>query len=191
MEEFKLFLELGFKHVLDIEGYDHVLFLLALAVPYVLESWKKVLFLVTVFTVGHSISLLLAAYNIVAINSSLVEFLIPVTIGIAAVYNIATAGKTTFNNKVGLVFFTTLFFGIVHGLGFSGYYKMIIGRREGKLAPLLEFALGIELAQVLIVLVVLILGTLAQHVLKVAKRDWVLVLSAIVIGLIIPMLLER
>jgi len=191
MEQFKLFLELGLTHVLDINGYDHVLFLMVLAAPYLFANWKRILLLVTVFTLGHTLSLLLAAYNVVSVQSSLVEFLIPVTIGVAAVYNIVTAGKTQTNDKAGVLFFTTLFFGIIHGLGFSGYFKMIIGKSEDKLIPLLEFALGIEIAQAIIVIAMLILATIVQTFLRVSRRDWVLVVSAIVVGLIIPMLLER
>ncbi|MFD0964440.1 HupE/UreJ family protein [Pseudofulvibacter geojedonensis] len=191
MEQFKLFLELGLTHVLDINGYDHVLFLMVLAAPYLFSNWKKILLLVTVFTVGHTLSLILAAFEVVSVKSSLVEFLIPVTIGVAAVYNIITAGKNQTNDKVGVLFFTTLFFGVIHGLGFSNYFRMIIGRSEEKIVPLLEFALGIEIAQVLIVVAMLILATLFQTFLRVTRKDWVLVVSSIVIGLIIPMLLER
>lgn len=191
MEQFKLFLELGLTHVLDINGYDHVLFLMVLAAPYLFSNWKKILLLVTVFTVGHTLSLILAAYEVVSVKSSLVEFLIPVTIGIAAIYNIVIAGRGQTNDKVGVLFFTTLFFGVIHGLGFSNYFRMIIGRTEEKIVPLLEFALGIEIAQALIVVAMLILATLFQNFLKVSRKDWVLVVSAIVIGLIIPMLLER
>ena len=191
MEQFKLFLELGYKHVLDINGYDHILFLMVLAVPYLLENWKKVLFLVTAFTVGHCMALFLSVYGIVNVKSSLVEFLIPVTIAIAAIYNIIIAKKSITQQKIGLYFFSTLFFGIIHGLGFSGYFKLMIGRQEDKLMPLLEFALGIEIAQVIIVIIVLLLGMVMQTLFKVSKRDWILVMSSIVIGLVTPMLLER
>lgn len=191
MEELKLFFELGLTHVLDIEGYDHVLFLMVLAVPYLFSNWKRILLLVTIFTIGHSISLVLSVYKIVSVNSSLVEFLIPVTIGITALYNLFTAGKSNDKEKIGVVSLITLFFGIIHGLGFSGYFKMIIGKSEFKFFPLLEFALGIEVAQVIVVLVVLLLGGLLQNFFRISKRDWVLIISSIVIGLIIPMLLER
>lgn len=191
MEQLQLFFELGLTHVLDINGYDHVLFLAALAAPYLFSNWKKVLFLVTVFTVGHTISLVLSSYGVVKVNSGLVEFIIPVTIAITAGYNILSAGKTIQNTKVGVVFFITLFFGIIHGLGFSNYFKMVIGAERNKLMPLLEFALGVETAQVIIVTVVLALASIVQNVLNISKRDWVMVLSSIIIGLVIPMLLTR
>jgi len=191
MEELKLFFELGLTHVLDIEGYDHVLFLIVLAAPYLFSNWKKVLFLVTVFTIGHSISLILSSYNVVSVNSGLVEFVIPVTIAITALFNIFSSGKVVGNTKIGLVFFTTLFFGIIHGLGFSSYFKMIVGNTEYKFIPLIEFALGVEVAQIIVVIAVLALASVAQNILSISKRDWVLVISSITLGLVIPMLLSR
>jgi len=191
MEQLKLFFELGLTHVLDFNGYDHVLFLLVLAAPYLFSNWKKVLFLVTVFTVGHSVSLILSSYNIISINSGLVEFVIPVTIAVTALFNIFSSGKMIGNTKIGLVFFVTLFFGVIHGLGFSSYFKMIVGNTDYKFIPLIEFALGVEVAQIIVVMVVLVLATIAQNILSISKRDWVLVVSSITIGLVIPMLLSR
>ena len=191
MEQLKLFFELGLTHVLDINGYDHVLFLIVLAAPYLFSNWKKVLFLVTVFTIGHTISLILSSYNIVSVNSGLVEFVIPVTIAITALFNVFSSGKMIGNTKIGVVFFMTLFFGIVHGLGFSGYFKMIVGNTDYKFIPLMEFALGVEAAQIIIVVVVLVLASIAQNILNISKRDWVLVISSITLGLVIPMLLSR
>jgi len=191
MEQLKLFFELGLTHVLDFNGYDHVLFLLVLAAPYLFSNWKKVLFLVTVFTVGHSISLILSSYNVISINSGLVEFVIPVTIAVTAMFNIFSSGKMIGNTKIGLVFFVTLFFGVIHGLGFSSYFKMIVGNTDYKFIPLIEFALGVEAAQIIVVMAVLVLATIAQNILSISKRDWVLVVSSITLGLVIPMLLSR
>jgi hypothetical protein len=191
MEQLKLFFELGLTHVLDINGYDHILFLIVLAAPYLFSSWKKVLLLVSVFTIGHTISLFLSSYNLVVVNSSLVEFVIPVTIAVTAIFNIITSGRVSQNSKIGLMFFVTLVFGIIHGLGFSNYFKMIIGSSKFKFMPLIEFALGVELAQVIVVVLVLVLGGIAQSFLNISKKDWVLVLSSITLGLAIPMLLTR
>lgn len=191
MEQLQLFFELGLTHVLDINGYDHILFLAALAAPYLFSNWKKVLFLVTVFTVGHTISLVLSSYNLVKINSDLVEFLIPITIAITALFNILSQGKIIKDTKVGIIFFITLFFGIIHGLGFSNYFKMIIGQTDYKFLPLIEFALGVEAAQVIIVIAVLLLGAVCQNVLNVSKKIWIIVVSSIIIGLVVPMLLSR
>ncbi len=191
MEQLKLFFELGFTHVLDINGYDHIIFLIALTAPYLFSSWKKVLILVSVFTIGHTISLFLSSYNLVTVNSGLVEFVIPVTIAVTAIFNIVTSGKVSQNSKIGLMFFVTLIFGIIHGLGFSNYFKMIIGSSKFKFVPLIEFALGVEVAQVIVVLFVLLLGGIAQNLFNISKKDWVLVLSSITLGLAIPMLLSR
>lgn len=182
--------EYGMNHVLDINGYDHVLFLIVLSVPYLFKDWKRVLLLVTVFTLGHTLSLILAAYNVVSVNGKLVEFLIPITILIVALYNVFTAGKNAQKEKIGVIFFSTLFFGLVHGLGFAREFRMLVGQSDNKLITLLEFALGIELAQIIIVFVVLFLGFIMQTVFRFSKRDWIMVISAVVVGLVIPMIIN-
>lgn len=191
LDNFWFNVQYGMNHVLDINAYDHVLFLVVLTVPYMFKDWKRVLLLVTMFTLGHTISLILAVYGVISINSSLVEFLIPITILIVALYNVFTAGKKAPSEKIGILFFSTLFFGLVHGLGFASEFKMFVGRSSNKLLPLVEFALGIELAQIIIVFVVLFLGFICQTVFRFSKRDWIMVLSAIVIGLVIPMLINN
>lgn len=190
LENFWFNVKYGIDHVLDPNGYDHVLFLMILAVPYVFKDWKRVLLLVSMFTLGHTLSLIFAAYDVVSVNGKLVEFLIPVTILIGAIYNVFTAGKKDAGNKVGLLFFTTLFFGLIHGLGFAREFKMFAGQSQNKIELLIEFALGIEIAQVIIVFVVLFLGFLCQTIFRFSRRYWVMVLSAIVIGLVIPMIIE-
>lgn len=188
MDSFLFFLKEGLFHVLDWNAYDHILFLIALAVVYDFRNWKKVLWLITLFTIGHTISLLLATYKIVAVNSSWIEFLIPVTILITALFNIFYARNTTKNTKTNTNLFFALFFGLLHGLGFSSYFKMLIGSSSSKLIPLLEFALGIEIAQIIIVFIVLLLGFVFQTIFRFSKRDWILIISSIVIGVTIPML---
>lgn len=190
LENFWFNVQYGLNHVLDINGYDHVLFLMVLAVPYLFKDWKRVLILVSTFTLGHTLSLVLATYGIISVNGTLVEFLIPITILITAIYNVFTAGKKDKGNKIGLYFFTTLFFGLVHGLGFAREFRMFVGQTENKLKLLIEFALGIELAQVIIVFVVLFIGFLGQTLFRFSRRDWVMVISSIVVGLVIPMILQ-
>ena len=164
LDNFWFNVKIGIDHILDINGYDHVLFLMVLAVPYVFKDWKRVLVLVSLFTIGHTISLL-----------------------ITAVYNVFTAGKKERNNKIGVLFITTLFFGLIHGLGFAREAKML--GDEGSIAFLLEFAIGIEIAQIIVVFIILFLGFLFQTIFRFSRRDWVMVLSAIVIGLVIPMII--
>lgn len=190
LDNFWFNVQYGMNHVLDINAYDHVLFLIVLTVPYMFKDWKRVLLLVSIFTLGHTLSLVMASYGIVSVNANLVEFLIPVTIMIVALYNVFTAGKKAPSEKVGLLFLSTLFFGLIHGLGFAREFTMFIGKTDSKLLPLVEFALGIELAQIIIVFVVLFLGFLCQTIFRFSKRDWVVVLSAIVVGLVIPMLIQ-
>lgn len=190
MTQFWLYFNLGLHHVLDIQAFDHILFLIALLVPYSFKNWKRVLLLVTLFTIGHTLSLLLSVYNIVSVNTSLVELLILITIFITALYHLFTAGKTT-DNVVSFISIITLFFGIIHGLGFSTYFKTILPRSASdKLVPLLEFALGIEAAQVLVVIALFIISYAIQTIFRFSKRDWALVLSALVLGAVIPMLLQ-
>ncbi|WP_299116071.1 HupE/UreJ family protein [uncultured Winogradskyella sp.] len=191
MDQFWFNVKYGLNHVLDINGYDHVLFLMVLAVPYLFKDWKRVLLLVSLFTLGHTLSLVLAAYDYVSINGKTVEFLIPITIIIAAIYNVFTAGKKKESTKISVLFLTALAFGIIHGLGFAREFAMVFGDAENKPLALLEFALGIELAQIIIVFVILFLGFLCQTIFRVSKRDWALVVSSIVIGLVIPILLAN
>jgi hypothetical protein len=191
MSEFWIYFQIGLKHVLDINAYDHVLFLIALTVPYLFKEWKRILLLVSVFTIGHTLALLLSVYGIITIKVNLVEFLIPITILITAIFHLFTAGKTSKNDGVNLIFMVTLFFGIIHGLGFSNYFKTILGGTPtSKLLPLGEFALGIEAAQLVVVFVVLIISYIVQTVFRFSKRDWGLVMSAFVIGVVIPMIVE-
>jgi hypothetical protein len=190
LENFWFNVEYGINHVLDINAYDHVLFLIVLSIPYVFKDWKRVFLLVSMFTLGHTLSLVLAAYSVVTANVTMVEFLIPITILVVALFNVFTSGKGAQREKVGVLFLSTLFFGLVHGLGFAREFKMLLGDTDNKLVLLLEFALGIELAQVIIVFVVLFLGYIVQTIFRLTKRDWIMVISAIVVGLVIPMILN-
>jgi hypothetical protein len=190
MNDFTLYFKMGLYHVLDFSAYDHILFLIVLTVVFSFHQLKKVLWLVTLFTIGHSITLALSAYGILKIKMDLIEFLIPLTIFITAVVNIFTAKEySSGKENTNLIF--AAFFGLIHGLGFSNYFKMMIGKEEDKLFPLLEFALGIETAQIIIVVGILIIATVLQSFFKVSKRDWILVCSSIVIGFSVQMMVDR
>ena len=186
MSDFWLYLKLGLTHVLDWQAYDHIVFLIVLIAAYNFSNWKRIFILVSLFTIGHTASLLLANYSVVTVSSKWIEFLIPVTILVAAIYNLFTSGKINRSEKVGLFYVITVFFGLIHGFGFATYYKMITGGNE--ILPLFEFALGIEFAQLIIVTIVLISSFIFQSIFRFNKRDWVLVVSSIVIGVVIPML---
>lgn len=191
MSQFWLYFRLGLEHVLDWNAYDHILFLIVLVAAYSFHTWKRVLWLVTIFTLGHTISLFLSVYEIVIVDSTWVEFLIPLTILITAVFNMINARKKESKNNISILYLTTAFFGIIHGLGFSTYFKMIASGTDSVFLPLLEFALGIETAQIIVVLCVMIVGFILQNMLRVKRRDWILVISALVIGIILPILKEN
>lgn len=177
-------------HVLNVNAYDHILFLIVLTVPYLFKDWKRVLFLVTIFVLGHSVSLAFATYGVITVSNKWIEFLIPMTILIIALVNVFTAGKKTQNEKVGMLFFITLFYGLIHGLGFVNAFEAAIGKSQSKLISLLEISLGIEIGQLIVVFIILFLGFLSQTLFRFSKRDWVMVISAIVVGLLIPMLIK-
>ena len=162
----------GVFHVLNLNAYDHILFLIVLAVPYLFKDWKRVLLLVTVFTLGHCVSLALTAYDVISVNVNLVEFLIPLTILVVALFNVFTAGKKSHNSKVGLLFFATLFFGLVHGLGFVGIFKKMISASENKLIALLEIGLGIEVGQLFIVALFMLALYIYSKFLKGEHLKW-------------------
>lgn len=190
MDDFTLYFKMGLHHVLDFSAYDHILFLIVLAVVFNFNQWKKVLWLVTLFTLGHSITLALSAFEILRIQVDIIEFLIPLTIFITGLVNIITINKTPKENEnINLLF--ALFFGLIHGLGFSNYFKMMVGREEDKLFPLVEFALGIEAAQIIIVLGVLSIGALILSIKKIKREYWILINSSIVILISIKMMFER
>jgi len=191
MNEFLLYFNLGLNHVLDINAYDHILFFIALMVPYTFRDIKNILILITIFTIGHTSSLILAVFGIVSVNSVIVEFLIPVTILLTAIYYLYIVRHNIKHPNNTIIRSITLGFGLVHGLGFSNYFKAILpGNASDKLIPLLEFALGIEAAQILVVILVLILGVFAYKVLKFTPRDWALTLAVFVIGVVTPMLIN-
>ena len=191
MSDFWIYFQIGLHHVLDINAYDHVLFLIAMTVPYAFKDWSRVLLLVSIFTIGHTIALILSVFGIIVVKVNLIEFMIPITILFTALYNLFTSGKSSKNNSISIIGFVTLFFGIIHGLGFSNYFKTILsGSPQSKLLPLGEFALGIEAAQLIVVLVVLIISYLIQTVFRFSKRDFTLVLSSFVIGVVIPLIIN-
>lgn len=191
MTDFWIYFNIGLKHVLNCYAYDHILFLVALTIPYEIKSWKRLLILISLFTAGHSLALFLSVFNVVSIKATVVEFLIPITILMAAFYTIATSIKS--NKKDGITFtgIITVFFGIIHGLGFSNYFNNILaGKPTDKLLPLTEFALGIESAQIIVVIATLLVTYMVLTLTKFSKRDWTLVVSAFIIGVVVPIILQ-
>ena len=190
MSDFWLLVELGFSHVWDWQGYDHLLFLAALCLPFSPRHWKSLLWLITCFIIGHSLSLILASLEVVAVSSVWIEFLIPVSIAATAVYNMIYARAVWVRNNQ-LVMWVTLFFGVVHGFGFAGYFELIRDVDQPLWSSLLFFALGIESAQIVLGALMLLLSFVLLNVLGRNRRDWVLVVSSVIIGILLPIIIER
>ena len=189
LDSFLNFLELGLYHIVDFSSYDHILFLAIITLPYVYKDWKQLLVLVSFFTIGHTLSLLLGVYDIINFNANLVEWVIPFTIIMIALYNIFTAGKTSSNSKSIIISCLVLFFGLVHGLAFANSFESLVKIGGSQFLSILEFALGLELGQFIIIFCVLFFGFLGQTIFRFSKRDWVMVFSSIIIGLMIPLIL--
>ena len=191
MSEFWIYFNIGLKHVLDVFAYDHILFLLALTVPYDFKDWKRILLLVSLFTLGHSLALLLSVFNIIILKVNVVELLIPITILITSVYNLINSGKSSKKDSITFIAIITVFFGIIHGLGFANYFNGILeGKPTDKFIPLTEFALGIECSQIIVVIIALLLSFMVQTLFKFSKRDWTLTMSAFIVGVVIPMIIQ-
>jgi len=188
MNEFYLYLKLGLEHILDINGYDHILFVLALCAIYLASDWKKILVLVTAFTVGHSVTLALATFQVLKVNSDLIEMLIPVTILITALSNIFRSKSTRPAHYLNNNYILALFFGLIHGMGFSNYLRALLGKDSGILKQLFAFNVGLEVGQIIIVGIFMLLTFILVTVLGVRHRDWNLVVSSAIAGVSIMLI---
>ena len=188
LDSFLKFLELGLYHIVSFKSYDHILFLVVLTVPYFFRDWKRLLLLVSSFTLGHTLSLLLGVYDIINLKANVTEWLMPFTIIIMAIYNVFTAGKSSKYGNPVIIFSLVLFFGFIHGLGFANAFESLVSSSESTLLSILEFALGIEVGQFVIVFCILFLGFLGQTIFRFSLRDWVMVISSVVIGLMLPLI---
>lgn len=184
---FKTYLELGFTHILDLQGIDHILFLIVLTLPFSLKNWKKVVVLATAFTIGHSLTLALAALDIIGTNSQLIEILIAVSIFITALINLIKPIHREGDNMKSS-YILALVFGLIHGLGFSNFFKSLFGD-ESIIVPLLSFNLGVECAQVLVVIVCLLVSWIVCQ--KMYKNYWTYLGSIIIALLSLKMIIER
>jgi HupE / UreJ protein len=191
MSEFLAYFQIGLHHVLNSQAYDHLLFLVALTIPYALKDWKKVVLLSFLFTIGHTASLILAIFEIVVVKTALLEFSILLTILATAFFNFFKVGKSFKNDSISVLGLITFIFGIIHGLGFSNYLKSLLeGAPTEKLVPTLEFAIGIEAAQIIIIVSVLLLSYIAQSFFRINRKDMILIVSSLIIGVLLPMLLQ-
>jgi hypothetical protein len=191
LDALSLYLRLGFHHIADLAGYDHLLFIAALTIPYGRGDWRRLAILVTAFTVGHSITLALATLRLVSVSPTVVELLIPVTILVTAAlsWRAGTAGHEHEPVTVGR-YALAAGFGLVHGLGFSTYLRSLLGDEESIVGPLFAFNVGLEVGQLLILAVVLGVGALLVPGIL-SRRVWVLILVGATGGLALMLLGQR
>lgn len=189
MNDFGFYFSLGWEHIMTLDAVDHLAFILALAAIYMFKDWKQVLVLVTAFTIGHAITLVLSTKELITVNESWIEFIIPCTIAFTAITNLF---QKSFSHKaIRINYLLALFFGLVHGLAFANILKVMLASDQEFALSMFSFSLGLELGQILVVLIVLLLSQLFIEVLKVDRLRWVTFLSAAVFGLALGMVLER
>lgn len=191
MSEFQLYFELGYQHILDIQGYDHILFVIALCTIYLASDWKRVLVLITAFTIGHSITLALSTLRVINYRSEIIEFLIPVTILITALSNIFKKERYSHKRKIQANYVLALFFGLIHGLGFSNYLRSLLGGDKSIISQLLAFNIGLEAGQIIIVAIFLTIGFIFVEILGISRRDWRLIISAAIGGIAWMLIVEN
>ena len=189
MQDFGFYFGLGWHHIISKEALDHQLFIAALVASYALKDWKKVLILVTAFTIGHSLTLALSVLDIIRFPSDWVEFLIPCTILVTAVSNLFQKKFTP--KTIRINYFLALFFGLIHGMGFANTLRFLLARDQSLGWSLFGFNLGLEAGQIMVVIALLLLAQVIFSVLKVNRRDWVIFLSAAVFSLSLKMILDR
>ncbi len=185
---FETYLQLGFEHILDMRGYDHILFVVALCAIYRYTEWRKILVLVTAFTIGHSITLALSALDIVVFRPEVIEFLIPLTILVTALYNVI--GLREASQGMLWRYSFAMIFGWIHGLGFSNYFKALMGSEESIIGPLLSFNIGVELGQIIIVFLTVGLSVVVTQWWKAPQREWNLFVSGAAAGIAFILLVE-
>lgn len=189
MNDFGFYFKIGWEHIITIKALDHILFIAALAAIYMLKDWKQVLILVTAFTLGHTITLILSAKQIVEIDESLIEFFIPCTIALTAIVNMAQRSFTP--KAIRINYFLALFFGLVHGLAFANTLRMILATDQSFAWSMFSFSAGLETGQILIVFIILLLCQLVTGLFKINRKQWVIFLSAAVFSLALQLAVER
>ena len=189
MNDFWLWFSTGFHHILDWNGYDHICYVTCLTVLFPLYEWKRLLLLVTAFTIGHSLTLALSVLHLISPPQKIIECLIPITILITCANNIYMRNKklksVTFNYSMALIF------GFIHGMGFSYLLKSLLGREGNIIGPLFSFNIGLEVGQLIIVASVLFISLILESFFKVAKKDYIFFVSSAVFGIALILLMER
>jgi len=189
MSDFWLWFTTGFHHILDWNGYDHICYICCLTVLFPLREWKRLLILVTAFTIGHSLTLALSVFHLISPPQKLIECLIPITIICTCVYNIYVRNKKL--RSLAFNYTTALVFGFIHGMGFSYLLLSLLGKDGSIAGPLFSFNIGLEAGQLLIVACVLIISLVLESVFRVAKKDYIFFVSSAVLGIAFLLLTER
>jgi hypothetical protein len=189
MNDFMFFLREGWDHIISFSAMDHILFIMALTVVYTITEWKKVLVLVTAFTIGHGITLVLSVLNIIRFSDVWVEFLIPCTILVTATVNLFQ--KDFSQKSLRINYFLALFFGLIHGMGYANAIRFSLAKGQGFGISLFSFNLGLEIGQIFVVLLLLLLTYIITKLPWVSRRNWVIAISALVFVVSLQMAVER
>lgn len=190
MRLFSLYFTLGIEHIVSWHALDHILFVAALCLRYTFSNWKQLLILITAFTIGHSLTLILSGFNIINIPTNYSEFFIACTIVITALNNI-TVRSFQFPTKYPVIYFYALFFGLIHGMGFSTALKSLLGWNMNVTIPLLAFNIGIETGQIFIVTLLLCVSFLFINLLHCNRKEYILFVSGFITALAVQMCIER
>lgn len=189
MRDFMFYLNLGWEHIVSLDALDHQLFVLVLVVAFMPKDWKNILWLVTAFTIGHSVTLVLSVVDVVRIPGNWVEFLIPLTILITAADNVLMRSRQ--RNLMTMNYYLTLSFGLIHGMGFANTARMTMSSEQDLLLPLLGFNVGLELGQIVLVAIILVFQVFLTTIFKITRKDWILAVSSAVFAISLKMALER
>lgn len=196
MQDFRIWFSTGMEHILDWNGYDHILYITALCAMFTFSDWKKLLILITAFTIGHSLTLLASVSNFISVNQNYIELLIPLTIIITCLINIKYRNYLNSNNQHASInyklnYLLALCFGFIHGLGFSYLLKSMLGKEESIVLPLLSFNIGLEAGQLIIVGFLLLISIILTRFSRIKKSDWVMFISSATFGISTLLFLQR
>jgi hypothetical protein len=188
MNNFGHYLQLGYEHIASINALDHILFILVLIATFRTRDWLKMLIAISFFTLGHTLTLTLGAFELIKVNRDLIEFLIPLSIVVTALFNLTKSGQNARNKSK---YWLALVFGLLHGFGFSNAYEMLVLGEGNYWQAILPFNLGIELGQVLVWFLSFCLMLIITQIFQAKQRDWNLFVSGIGFGLATYMCLEN
>ena len=189
MQDIKLYFDLGWQHILSWNALDHILFLVALSAIYLLKNWKNLLILITAFTIGHSITLALSVYDVTRFSNKWVEFFIPCTIIATSISNLFIKDYTY--KSLRLNYFLALFFGLIHGMAFANNIRFMLASDEKIGLPLLSFNIGLEVGQIIIVVLVLLCSYLIITILKFPRKLWIFLLSLVAFAVALKFCIKR